>query len=119
MPSDPPPGAGPAYGVPSDGPTAAYGVIPDRGNDIAIHGTVLSENTEAPIPGIRVSVKDLSSHTYTDDYGDFVIYVPRQDSYKLKFEDAEGSFQTQKKKIALEDADTPLDIYLSGEDDEE
>jgi putative lipoprotein (rSAM/lipoprotein system) len=93
-----------------------YGTGPDLGEDVSIRGKVLSESTNAPIPGIKVSVKDLYSDANTDENGDFVIYLPRQDEYKLKFEDvdgaANGSFQQKKMKITLENTSAPLDIIL-------
>jgi len=129
--------AGPAYGQPgpmygpqpmygTPGPIPAYGVLPVNPTpttDVMIHGTVFSEKTEAPIAGIKVSVKDLPVHAYTDNDGHFDVYVPGQDSYKLKFEDVdgleEGPFQMQKKEITLREARSPLYIYLSDEEDDE
>ena len=112
---------GPPYGPISIGP--AYGVPPGPTSYVVISGTVFSESDEALLQGIRVSVKDLFEHVYTNDSGDFDIYVPMQDSYKLKFEDVNGlkngPFQTQKKKITLEEIDSPLYIYLSDAIDEE
>jgi len=113
---------GPPYGTPGPGPAPAYGIpvpYPPQ-NDVTIYGSVFSNSTKAPIPGIRVSVKDLYSESYTDENGDFVIYVPIQDEYKIKFEDIDGvengSFRPQKIKITLEDANTPLEIYLLDEE---
>jgi putative lipoprotein (rSAM/lipoprotein system) len=105
----------PAYGMPAE-----YGPGPGWKN-IAIHGTVKTK-TKAPVLGIKISVKDLSSYSFTNENGSFIIYVPEMESYKLKFEDidgtANGSFKTLKKKIALSDTDTSLDICLEEADAE-
>jgi len=117
----PPPVPAPAYGPP---PVSEYEAYRGAGNDVQIHGTVFSESAKEPIPGIKVSVKGLFSTAYTDDDGIFSIYVPEQDLYKLKFEDADGFFPLQKKKITLAETGVPLEIYLidknvTDEDDEE
>jgi hypothetical protein len=100
-------------------PAPEYGPGPGWRDDVAIHGVVLSEKTKAPVSGIRVSVNSLSSYAYTDDKGNFYVYVPRQDSYQLKIEDADGAengaFKEQNKKISLEDALSPLSIHLDAE----
>ncbi|MDR0486903.1 MAG: hypothetical protein LBG91_01515 [Treponema sp.] len=104
------------YGMPVE-----YGPGPGWGDDIAIIGTVRSK-TQAPVFGIKVSVKDVPSFGYTNKDGIFDIYVPRQESYKLKFEDVDGaengSFMTLKKKISLDDTGVSLNVYL-GEADAE
>jgi putative lipoprotein (rSAM/lipoprotein system) len=104
------------YGVPVE-----YGPGPGRGDDVAIHGTVRSK-TEAPVLGIKVSIKDIPSCGYTNTDGFFNIYVPEQESYKIKFEDVDGaengSFKTLKKKITLDDTGVSLNIYLDEADAE-
>jgi putative lipoprotein (rSAM/lipoprotein system) len=97
----------------------AYGMPPDDDFD-TIYGVVRSK-TEAPVPGIKVSVKDTPSYgyAYTNTNGIFKIYVPQQESYKIKFEDIDGaengSFKTLKKKITLGDTGVSLDIQLEEE----
>ena len=95
---------------------ACYGMPPDWMDDAAIRGTVLSGQTNAPIRGIQVSIKDLPSRAYTDQYGNFSIYVPLQDEYKLKFEDVDGpengSYQIYKTSIDLSEASGPLQVIL-------
>ena len=99
-----------------------YGPGPDRKDDVAVYGRVLSENTKTPIPGIKVSVKDLYSYVLTNEEGNFLVYVPRQDSYKLKFEDIDGSengsYKLLKKEIALADTNASLTVHLDAEDEE-
>jgi putative lipoprotein (rSAM/lipoprotein system) len=99
---------------------ACYGPGPDM--DVTIRGTVRSPANE-PIPGIKVSVKDLSSRELTDSGGNFYIHVPEMESYKLKFEDIDGaengSFKTLKKKIALSNTGVSLNIYLDVADEDE
>ena len=92
-----------------------YGGPPDRERDITIYGTVVSENEKTPIPGIKVSVKDIHSYTITDEDGYFVIYVPIQDSHKLKFEDIDGiengSFDMHKMEIVTDNSRT-VELYI-------
>jgi hypothetical protein len=106
----------PAYGMPVE-----YGPGPGWDN-VAIHGTVKSKNTDFSIQGIKVSVKDLYSGSLTGENGNFRIYVPEQESYELKFEDVDGpdngSFKTQEKEIALSDTDAALEIQLEEADEE-
>jgi putative lipoprotein (rSAM/lipoprotein system) len=107
------------YGMPIDTP-AEYGMPHDR--YVSISGVVRSK-ANAPIRGIKVSVKDSSSPHFTDTGGNFSIYMPQQESYKLKFEDIDGPenggyFKTLKKKIDLDDTGTYMDIYLDEVDEE-
>jgi len=96
-----------------------YGVSPAN----VIHGIVVSQNTKEPIPGIHVSVKNLYSDAITNTDGSFVIYVPIQDSYKLKFKDIDGtengSFELLKKKINLAETYNSLNIELTEVSEEE
>ena len=100
-----------------------YGGPPDRERDITIYGTVVSESEKTPIPGIKISVKDIHSYTITDEDGYFYIYVPIQDSYKLKFEDIDGiengSFDMLKKEISLSETYNSLNIELTEEEPDE
>jgi putative lipoprotein (rSAM/lipoprotein system) len=94
--------------------SGAYGMPPDR----TIRGVVRSPAQE-PIPGIKVSVKDLPSYNdSTDSKGNFyVFHVPRQESYELEFEDVDGddnggSFTTLTKKISYAQTNDSLVIKL-------
>ena len=99
---------------------ACYGMPLDWMDDAAIRGTVLSGQTNGPIRGIQVSIKDIPSRAYTDQYGNFSIYVPLQDEYKLKFEDIDGpengSYQIFKTRVDLTEASNPLQVYLEAAD---
>ena len=68
---------------------ACYGMPPDMGDDVVIHGSVKSK-TDVPIPGIKVSVEDTTFYDLTDNDGYFNIYMPRQDYYTVNFEDIDG-----------------------------
>jgi putative lipoprotein (rSAM/lipoprotein system) len=99
---------------------ACYGMPPNEADTIS--GVVRSK-TEEPVPGIKVSIKDVpSDDTFTNENGYFYIYVPQQESYKLKFEDVDGdkngSFKTLKKKISMTDIHKSLKIYLEEADAE-
>ena len=97
-----------------------YGMPPDMGDDVTIHGSVKSQKTNAPIPGIKVSVEDTSFEYQTSSEGSFYIYVPRQDYYTLKFEDVDGPengglFKAH--EITLYASESSLSVLLE-EDDE-
>ena len=68
---------------------ACYGMPPDMGDDVVIHGSVRAKETSKPIQGIRVSIADTFDN-YTSSKGNFYVYVPRQDYYTVKFEDIDG-----------------------------
>ena len=108
----------PEYGMiwPPDQPE--YGPPPWR-DEVVIHGKVLAETKNTPIPDIRVSIKDFSVPGYTDINGEFFITVPKQDLYKLKFEDidgpANGSFKLLKKKIDYDETVNMVTIHLEEE----
>jgi putative lipoprotein (rSAM/lipoprotein system) len=70
---------------------ACYGTPHDMGLDILIQGQVKSGKTNNPIKGIRVSVTDMMQYEFTDEYGKFSFYTETADSYKVKFEDIDGS----------------------------
>jgi putative lipoprotein (rSAM/lipoprotein system) len=70
---------------------ACYGTPHDMGLDILIAGQVKSGKTSNPIKGIRVSVADKMQYEFTDEYGKFSFYTETADSYKVKFEDIDGS----------------------------
>jgi len=95
-----------------------YGPGPDIGDDILIHGSVCSA-ANIPIPGIKVSVG--SSAYFTNEYGNFRIYMPKQESYELQFEDVDGpengSYKTQTKTISLDVAYNWLNVQLDEEDE--
>jgi len=101
---------------------ACYGPVygPPMDEDIIIKGKV-SSKTQDPIPGIRVSVENLSSnrYSYTNENGIFFIDVPQRNSYELQFMDVDGYkngfYQTLKKTISLSDTNMTLDIQLDDE----
>ena len=96
---------------------ACYGPVPDGGYDVTIHGTVKSKSTDAPIPGIRVSVNGESSYNLTESDGSFSIYMPRQDYYAVIFEDIDGTengglFKQHTKRINTLEAESSLIVEL-------
>ncbi|MDR0486902.1 MAG: radical SAM-associated putative lipoprotein [Treponema sp.] len=99
---------------------ACYGMPLDdyEETDFFIRGEVRSP-THKPIPGIKVSVKDVPSYDFTNSDGVFHVYGVRQESYEIKFEDvdgpANGSFKTLEKKISHDDTRSQLFFYLEEE----
>ena len=92
---------------------ACYGTPMDM--EITIKGVVRSPEDE-PIPGIQVSVKDLSSQYLTNSDGSFYIGVPEQNLYELTFEDvdgpANGFYKTLEKTITMNEAGSSLTVQL-------
>jgi len=104
----------PEYGIP---PAPMYGPPPP----FTIQGTVLSEGTEAPIPGIKVSVKNQS--VLTDKNGIFIIPVPWSDEYTFTFEDIDGAqngfFKQKSETLTQTDINNTITIFLQEEEDNE
>ena len=72
---------------------ACYGMPYDGGDDVVIHGSVRAKETSKPIQDIRVSIANTTFDDFTDftnSEGYFYVYVPRQASYTVKFEDIDG-----------------------------
>lgn len=95
---------------------ACYG-MPIDDDSVTIQGKV-SSKTDIPIPGIKVSVE--SSDCFTNENGNFFIYLTKQELYKLQFEDVDGPKNGSYKPLTinLSDADTPLDVHLDEADEE-
>jgi len=95
---------------------ACYGMPLD--DDVNIGG-IVNSNTNVPIPGIKVSIKNLSPAQFTNEDGVFNIIAPRKESYKIKFEDIDGplngSYRTLERKINLSEINTSLQIHLDEE----
>jgi len=97
---------------------ACYGMPMDE-ESVTIQGKV-SSKTDIPIPGIKVSVE--SSDHFSNENGNFFIYLPKQESYKLQFEDVDGpengSYKPLIKTVNLNDINTTLQIQLDEKDAE-
>ena len=90
---------------------ACYGTPLDM--EITLHGEVRSRPpADNPIPGIQVSVENFSSQDLTNEQGKFYVHVPRQESYKLTFEDSNSSYKTQEETVTPSAASSSLVIYL-------
>jgi len=91
--------------------------------EVYIHGSVQSKDTNAPIKGIKVSVADIDIPSFTNDNGKFSLYLPIQNSYTVKFEDVDGPdngglFKEQTAEVSfIEDTYAELNVVL--ETDEE
>jgi hypothetical protein len=99
---------------------ACYG-MPIDDDSVTIQGKVSSKtDIPVPIPGIKVSVE--SSDHFTNENGNFFIYLPKQESYKLQFEDVDGpengSYKPLIKTVNLDDINTTLQIQLDEADEE-
>jgi len=76
---------------------AEYGMPPDypAREEFCIRGQVRAmDNNYKPIKGITVVVGANNAYPYysttTYDFGDFYLYVPKQDSYTIIFTDVDG-----------------------------
>jgi putative lipoprotein (rSAM/lipoprotein system) len=97
---------------------ACYGTPQAMGLDVLIRGTVKSTTNE-PIEGIKVSVKDAPQHELTDSAGTFQIYVSREDSYTIQFDDIDGvkngSYQSKEMRVSSSKNEIDVDIALDAE----
>ena len=116
-----PSGAAHSIAAPSDDahPGAALSVaLPSTvPGDIFIHGSVRSRNTGTPIHGIKVSLDEGDYEELTTNSGRFYIYPHSRDAYTLIFEDIDGTengglFKRYTQRITLDEAGSPLIIYL-------
>jgi putative lipoprotein (rSAM/lipoprotein system) len=86
---------------------ACYGTPNDIEKDVHIQGLVKSKTTNAPIPGIKVSVQNQQAYEITDSTGNFNIYSLSFNEFFLKFEDVDstknGEFLTKDTVIKFED----------------
>jgi len=101
---------------------ACYGpVMPD---EVYIYGSVQSQETNAPIKGIKVSVEDANDHSFTNSNGEYSLYLPIQDSYTVKFEDVDGIengglFKQHTADVSfIEDTYAELNVELKADKDE-
>jgi putative lipoprotein (rSAM/lipoprotein system) len=99
---------------------ACYGTPPVVKPDVLIQGTVKSQLTNAPIKGIKVSIKDGYQHQLTDSTGQFQMYVPQEHSYTIQFDDidgeANGLYQSTEKSVGFSENKIDMkDIYLDAE----
>jgi len=69
---------------------ACYGMPPQAGDEVTIHGSVKSKTTSEPIQGIKISIEDMTLEGKTSNNGNFYIYLPRQDAYTINFQDIDG-----------------------------
>jgi len=96
---------------------ACYGPPPDMGNDVVIHGSVKSKTTNAPIQGINVSIEGTDIQYPTSSSGYFSIYLPRQNTYTVNFEDVDGSgngglFKSHSKTVDTYPGESDLNVQV-------
>jgi len=86
-------GACPFYEEPGSG-WAAYGMPPDYvREELCIRGLVRTkDDARKPIRGIAVVIDGVNNNYpyITNDFGDFYIWMPKQESYKVIFTDIDG-----------------------------
>ncbi|HBG69575.1 MAG: hypothetical protein A2W93_13675 [Bacteroidetes bacterium GWF2_43_63] len=67
---------------------ACYGAPQDESTDVLFHGTIVSDSTDFPVPGIKVNVNS-DQYALTDSTGTFSFYVPAASQYHLILTDAD------------------------------
>lgn len=70
---------------------ACYGTMQDYDKDVLIEGVILSSNSEKPIPSIKIEVQETYHNTYSNELGEFSMYVPIDSAYTLLFHDVDGT----------------------------
>jgi hypothetical protein len=95
---------------------ACYGTPQDFGNDVNLSGVVTSSATGKPIKGIKITIENSHQYQLTDSVGKFVMYVPKMESYNIKFEDVDsissGSFVTKDTTLITVNNSIYLNITL-------
>jgi hypothetical protein len=97
---------------------AAYGIRqPDPDSyTVPVQGSVVSEETGEPVAGIRVGY-DGYADVVTDSDGRFLIYVPEEDFYSIRFVDIDGFdkggfFSYKDMSITRNEIENPLAVSL-------
>lgn len=70
---------------------ACYGTPQDMEQDNQFEGVVKSKVTGNVIRGIKVSTNFEGRQVYTNENGEFSIFLPLADQYKLTFSDVDSS----------------------------
>ena len=95
---------------------ACYGTPQDMEQDNQFEGVVKSKASGSVIKGIKVSTNFEGRQAYTNESGEFNIFLPLADEYKLTFEDADstlnGSFTSYDTDITDVPGYVRLDIML-------
>ena len=96
---------------------ACYGTPQDLGFDLLIEGQVKSKTTGLPIPGIKVTIKDIGQWEFTDEEGRFGIYTLLTDAVTVQFQDvdsiANGNFNYQDTLLTTDREHVLLTIELT------
>ena len=95
---------------------ACYGTPHDMERDVYIQGIVKSKATSLPIPGIKVSIENLSSAGITDSAGRFEFYTFLTSQYKITIQDidssANGSYKDKDTSLTRAALNNLLNISL-------
>lgn len=96
---------------------ACYGTPQDLGFDLLIEGQVKSKTTGLPIPGIKVTIKDIGQWVFTDEEGHFGIYTLLTDAVTVQFQDVDsienGNFNYQDTLLTTDREHVLLTIELT------
>lgn len=96
---------------------ACYGTPQDMGFDLLIEGQVKSKTTGLPIPGIKVTIKDIGQWEFTDEEGRFGIYTLLTDAVIVQFQDVDsienGNFNYQDTLLTTDREHVLLTIELT------
>lgn len=96
---------------------ACYGTPQDLGFDLLIEGQVKSKTTGLPIPGIKVTIKDIGQWEFTDEEGRFGIYTLLTDAVTVQFQDVDsienGNFNYQDTLLTTDREHVLLTVELT------
>ena len=107
---------------------AAYGRADIGQRNTPVSGTVRSLETGGYLAGIRVNatwphiVRPEEFYVYTDDYGNFELFLPERERYYIHFVDTDGElnggfFRHKTRAVMLADIPEVLNIKMEGEND--
>jgi len=91
---------------------ACYGTPQDMEQDNQLEGVVKSKASGNVIKGIKVSTNFEGRQSYTSENGEFSIFLPLADEYKLTFEDVDSIVNGAFTKYDTVITDVPGYVHL-------
>ena len=92
---------------------ACYGTPQDMEQDNQFEGVVKSKVTGNVIKGIKVSTNFEGRQAYTNDNGEFSVFLPLADQYRLTFEDIDSTQNGAFRSLDTTFTDVPGYVHLN------
>ena len=95
---------------------ACYGTPQDFGMDILVTGKVMSGETKAGIPNIRVGLTGFGGYQFTETDGTFSFYTERMSEFHFTFADMDGAlngtYQPKDTVVTCPDSEETIDLQI-------